>query len=110
MVNKERYSSNLQEKIRSQQLEESIQKTDQLLYQMIPKPIADRLRRGDNPVTTCQEMDNVSVLFSDIVKFTPMCTRLKPMQAVSILNTMYVKFDALCEMHHVYKVSETKYC
>lgn len=73
---------------------------------MIPKPIADKLRRGDSPVSTCQEMDNVSVLFSDVVKFTPMCTRLRPMQVVSILNTMYVKFDTLCEAHHVYKVRE----
>ena len=44
----------LQEQIRSKQLEDSIQQTDQLLYQMIPKPIADKLRSGETPLNTCQ--------------------------------------------------------
>ena len=94
----------LQEKIRSAQLEDSIQKTDQLLYQMIPKPIADQLRNGETPLNTCQVLPSVSVLFSDIVSFTPMCSRLRPMEVVCVLNAMYVAFDQLCEKHHVYKV------
>ena len=94
-----------QEKIRSAQLEESIQRTDQLLYQMIPKPIADQLRNGETPLNTCQEFQSVSILFSDIVSFTPMCSRLRPMEVVCVLNAMYVAFDQLCEKHHVYKVS-----
>ena len=93
-----------QEKIRSAQLEESIQRTDQLLYQMIPKPIADQLRNGETPLNTCQEFQSVSILFSDIVSFTPMCSRLRPMEVVCVLNAMYVAFDQLCEKHHVYKV------
>ena len=93
-----------QEKIRSAQLEDSIQKTDQLLYQMIPKPIADQLRNGETPLNTCQVLPSVSVLFSDIVSFTPMCSRLRPMEVVCVLNAMYVAFDQLCEKHHVYKV------
>ena len=95
-----------QEKIRSAQLEESIQRTDQLLYQMIPKPIADQLRNGETPLNTCQEFPSVSILFSDIVSFTPMCSRLRPMEVVCVLNAMYVAFDQLCEKHHVYKVRQ----
>ena len=95
----------MQEKIRSTQLEESIQRTDQLLYQMIPKPIADKLRNGETPLNTCQEFQSVSILFSDIVSFTPMCSRLRPMEVVCVLNAMYVAFDQLCEKHHVYKVT-----
>ena len=99
----------LQEKIRSAQLEESIKRTDELLYQMIPKPIADQLRNGETPLNTCQEFKSVSILFSDIVSFTPMCTRLRPMEVVCVLNAMYVAFDKLCEVHHVYKVCG-QYC
>ncbi|GFQ76283.1 hypothetical protein TNCT_288721, partial [Trichonephila clavata] len=46
---------------KSKQLEESMRKldiemrrTDELLYQMIPKQVADRLRKGEAAVETCQ--------------------------------------------------------
>ena len=35
-------------------LDEEMKRTDELLYQMIPKLVADRLRKGENPVDTCQ--------------------------------------------------------
>ena len=93
-----------QERIRSAQLETSIKKTDELLYQMIPKSIADKLRNGQPPLDTCQEFDSVSILFSDIVSFTPMCSRLQPMEVVCVLNKMCTAYDKLCEIHKVYKV------
>jgi len=50
-----------QEQQKSKKLEESMKKlddemrrTDELLYQMIPKMVADRLRKGENPIDTCQ--------------------------------------------------------
>lgn len=94
----------VQEKIRSAQLETSIKKTDELLYQMIPKLIADKLRNGEPPLSTCQEFESVSILFSDIVSFTPMCSRLAPMEVVCVLNSVCTAYDRLCEKHNVYKV------
>lgn len=35
-------------------LDAEMKRTDSLLYQMIPKPVADRLRRGEPAITTCQ--------------------------------------------------------
>jgi guanylate cyclase len=35
-------------------LDEEMRRTDELLYQMIPKQVADRIRKGENPVDTCQ--------------------------------------------------------
>ncbi len=81
-----------------------MQQMDRLLYQMIPKPIAVQLRNGETALNTCKEFSSVSVLFSDIVSFTPMCSRLHPMEVVCVLNAMYVAYDHLCEVHHVYKV------
>ena len=59
-----------QEQQKSKKLEESMKKlddemkrTDELLYQMIPKLVADRLRKGENPVDTCQVGEN-SFVFS----------------------------------------------
>ncbi|XP_055996229.1 soluble guanylate cyclase 88E-like isoform X2 [Ostrea edulis] len=100
-----------QEQQKSKILEESMRKldaemkrTDSLLYQMIPKPVADRLRRGEPAITTCQVFDNVTILFSDVVGFTSICSQISPMEVVCMLNAMYTKFDQLSERHGVYKV------
>ncbi|CAG7818430.1 unnamed protein product [Allacma fusca] len=100
-----------QEQQKSRKLEESMKKldeemkrTDELLYQMIPKQVADRIRRGENPVDTCEVFETVSVLFSDVVTFTEICSRISPMQVVSMLNHMYSLFDQLTERNGVYKV------
>lgn len=100
-----------QEQSKSKKLEESMRKldeemkrTDELLYQMIPKQVADRLRAGENPIDTCQIFDSVSILFSDVVSFTEICSRIAPMEVVSMLNAMYSIFDNLTERNRVYKV------
>ncbi|XP_053679980.1 soluble guanylate cyclase 88E [Anopheles nili] len=100
-----------QEQQKSKKLEESMRKlddemrrTDELLYQMIPKQVADRLRRGENPIDTCEMFNSVSILFSDVVTFTEICSRITPMEVVSMLNAMYSIFDTLTERNNVYKV------
>lgn len=45
-------SKKLEESMRK--LDEEMKRTDDLLYQMIPKQVADRLRRGENPIDTCE--------------------------------------------------------
>lgn len=49
--------------------------------------------------------DSVSILFSDIVTFTEICSRITPMEVVSMLNAMYSIFDTLTERNKVYKVT-----
>lgn len=51
----------MQEQKKSSKLEESMKmldyemkKTDDLLYRMIPKPVAKRLRKGEPAVNTCE--------------------------------------------------------
>lgn len=51
-----------------------------------------------------QMFDSVSILFSDIVTFTEICSRITPMEVVSMLNAMYSIFDTLTERNKVYKV------
>ena len=48
--------------------------------------------------------DNVTILFSDVVGFTRICSQISPMEVVSMLNAMYTQFDQLSEKHEVYKV------
>ncbi|KAK2716102.1 hypothetical protein QYM36_010622 [Artemia franciscana] len=100
-----------QERIKSQKLQESMKKldeemkrTDELLYQMIPQSVADRLRLGASPLETCQSFDIVTILFSDVVQFTEISSRITPMEVVCLLNSMYSVYDQLTEIHKVYKV------
>ena len=100
-----------QEKQKSKALEDSMKKldiemkrTDQLLYQMIPKKIADRLRSGEPVMNLCEVVPSCTILFSDVVGFTSTCSLLTPMDVVSMLNSMYTRFDKALEKHSVYKV------
>ena len=48
--------------------------------------------------------ENVTILFSDVVGFTKICTKISPMDVVTLLNSMYIKFDQLSVKYRVYKV------
>ncbi|OXA43794.1 Soluble guanylate cyclase 88E [Folsomia candida] len=51
-----------------------------------------------------QTFDSVSILFTDVVNFTDICSVITPLQVVSMLNHIYFLFDQLCERNGVYKV------
>lgn len=53
-------SKKLEESMRK--LDEEMRRTDELLYQMIPKQVADRLRKGENPIDTCEVKQNTVLL------------------------------------------------
>ncbi|XP_075995808.1 soluble guanylate cyclase 88E-like [Genypterus blacodes] len=100
-----------QEQQKYKQLQEIIKKLDEekkrgdsLLYAMIPKAVADRLRKGITALETCQVFPDVTILFSDVVKFNEICIHITPMQVVDMLNEIYIVFDTLSEKHNVYKV------
>ncbi|KAM9309960.1 soluble guanylate cyclase 88E-like [Pholidichthys leucotaenia] len=85
-------------------LDEEKKRGDSLLYAMIPKAVADRLRKGITAMETCQVFPDVTILFSDVVKFNEICIHITPMQVVDMLNEIYIVFDTLSEKHNVYKV------
>lgn len=57
-------SKKLEESMRK--LDEEMRRTDELLYQMIPKQVADRLRRGENPIDTCEVSFRDYIFFKSI--------------------------------------------
>lgn len=50
------------------------------------------------------EFKECTILFSDVVSFTNMCSLCEPIQIVLMLNAMYLRFDRLTTVHNVYKV------
>ncbi|XP_007258446.3 guanylate cyclase soluble subunit beta-2-like [Astyanax mexicanus] len=86
----------------SQHLEQEKQKTENLLYAMLPKHVANQLKEGKK--VEAGEFKECTILFSDVVTFTTICSQCEPIQIVIMLNSMYLKFDRLTTVHNVYKV------
>ncbi|XP_078684230.1 guanylate cyclase soluble subunit alpha-2-like [Branchiostoma floridae x Branchiostoma belcheri] len=83
-------------------LEEEKQKNVDLLYAIFPPAIARRLWLGQS--VPSRRIENVTMLFSDIVGFTAICSSCTPMQVINMLNDLYTRFDIHCGALDVYKV------
>ncbi|VDK77008.1 unnamed protein product [Litomosoides sigmodontis] len=77
-------------------------KSENLLYELLPPFAADILRLGET-VQSC-EYAQATVLFSDIVAFTKICAACMPHDVFNMLNDLYTKFDHIAKINDVYKV------
>uniref|UniRef100_A0A1I8G3M0 guanylate cyclase n=1 Tax=Macrostomum lignano TaxID=282301 RepID=A0A1I8G3M0_9PLAT len=85
-------------------LDEERKRSDELLYQMIPKQVADKIRVEGTSTRICSTFDDATVQFSDVCGFKNIANSITPQQVVMLLNTIYACFDELTEKHRVYKV------
>ncbi|KJH47404.1 adenylate/guanylate cyclase catalytic domain protein [Dictyocaulus viviparus] len=100
----ERYASSLESEIEDRMLElkEEKKKSDILLYRMLPRQVAERLKMGQN--VEPESYESVTVFFSDVVGFTTIASKGTPLQVVTLLNDLYTFFDNTIADHDVYKV------
>lgn len=78
---------------------------DELLYSMIPRSVAERLQAGNDPLSTCQSFEEVSVLFGEVQDSNYSCDSIEDaMATVSTLNAAFSAFDELIQSPMVYKV------
>jgi len=75
---------------------------DALLRNVFPQPIIERLSAGENLIA--DRHDRVTVVFSDMVGFTEISSRLEVADLVAGLNRMFSAFDAACDELGVEKI------
>ncbi|OTF82378.1 adenylate and guanylate cyclase-like protein [Euroglyphus maynei] len=101
-------------KRRMDKLKDTIQKANQaveiersknvdLLNLIFPAQVARRLWLGKS--VEARQYDDVTMLFSDIVGFTAICSSATPMAIINMLNDLYTQFDVFCGEIDVYKVN-----
>jgi len=89
-------------------LDVEMKKGDELLSQMIPPAVAEKMKSGASPVDTCEVFEQVTIVFNDIPEFVDICSKCDGMQIVTMLNTMFGIFDVLTERNGIYKVETVK--
>ena len=76
-------------------------KADNLVYQMLPKNVADNLRGNKS---TSQMFDSVTICFSELVGFNDIARTCTALQLFDLLNLIYKTFDSRIDSYDVYKV------
>jgi adenylate cyclase len=84
------------------ELEAERARSEQLLLNVLPRRIIDRLEAGESVIADRHEA--VSVLFCDVVGFTEISARLAPAVLIEEMNQLFSGFDAICESTGVEKI------
>ncbi|MEC4802865.1 MAG: PAS domain S-box protein [Jaaginema sp. PMC 1079.18] len=78
------------------------EKSERLLLNILPRAIADQLKQYQGSLA--ERFDEATVLFADIVGFTPLSARISPLELVSLLNQIFSAFDKLADKHGLEKI------
>jgi guanylate cyclase len=84
------------------------EKAENLLLNILPRSIADRLKAQDRPIA--DQFESASILFADVVDFTPWSERLAPSEVVGYLDHLFTHFDALAERYGLEKIKTIGDC
>ncbi|MEL6459918.1 MAG: adenylate/guanylate cyclase domain-containing protein [Cyanobacteria bacterium J06621_15] len=87
--------------------------SENLLLNILPHPIAQRLKESQPSKKTKTKTDNImiadgyndaTVMFADIVGFTNLSGRIPPEQLVDLLNQIFSRFDLIAESYQLEKI------
>jgi adenylate cyclase len=84
------------------------ERAENLLLNILPRSIAERLKA--QPQTIADHFAAASILFADVVDFTPHSEHLPPATVVGILDDLFSHFDALAERYGLEKIKTIGDC
>jgi adenylate cyclase len=87
---------------RTEELRIAQEKSEQLLLNILPKKVAEKLKHSKEVLA--EHFPSATVLFADIVEFTPLASELSPRELVGLLNNIFSEFDRLVELHGLEKI------
>jgi len=90
------------------QLRGEQEKSENLLLNILPRDIAAILKR--QPRTIAENFDGATILFADVVNFTPMSAQMTPVELVELLNEVFSHFDVLAEKYGLEKIKTIGDC
>ncbi|MEM9244453.1 MAG: adenylate/guanylate cyclase domain-containing protein [Cyanobacteria bacterium P01_F01_bin.153] len=81
---------------------EEKRKSEKLVLNILPRAIAEQLKYA--PGAIAERFDDVSILFADLVDFTRLAGKMRPVELVGLLNEIVSEFDGLVERHGLEKI------
>lgn len=78
------------------------EKSDRLLRNILPDPIAERMRNGE--LNIADSHSDVTILVADLVGFTALTAAIDPVEIVNLLNEIFSAFDFLAEKRDLEKI------
>jgi len=83
-------------------------RAENLLLNVLPRSIADKLKA--EPQTIADQFSEASILFADVVDFTPRAEHLPPAEVVGMLDNLFSHFDTLAERYGLEKIKTIGDC
>jgi class 3 adenylate cyclase len=83
-------------------LQESYQRSEDLLLNILPMSIANRLKKQQG--TIADDVESASVLFADLVGFTTLASKITATETVTMLNAIFSEFDYAVDEHGLEKI------
>jgi class 3 adenylate cyclase len=78
------------------------ERNETLLLSILPRAVVDRINEGAGMVA--DHIPEATILFADIVNFTPFSGKLSASDVVGVLNRIFSAFDRLVEQHGAEKI------
>jgi adenylate cyclase len=84
------------------------ERVETLLLNILPEEIAERLQA--EPHAIADHFEEASILFADVVDFTPLASRLDAREVVGLLDRLFTSFDELVDRHGIEKIKTIGDC
>lgn len=84
------------------------QQSERLLLNILPKEVAETMKKDSRMIA--DEFEEASILFADVVNFTPLSADMPPVEVVGLLNEVFSAFDLLVEKYDLEKIKTIGDC